>query len=182
MEGTRLPWRPGLERTQLLIGLAVEIQVTFAAEGKWTGDSGAAVPEETAAAVGVRLFVEAEILVAGAVHLKGTCRHKREEMRMVGNKHRTFLWKDRFANRRDSRVAPWRRIGQVLFYRPKIDVMPSSLELSISLSSSALKKSFHSPQRESLQPAFPCIWCFLSLLSTSCLGQEVVGEPALWEM
>lgn len=67
-EGTRLPWRPGLERTQLLIGLAAEIQVTFA-EGKWTGDSGAAVLEETAAAVGVHLSVEAEILGAGVVHL-----------------------------------------------------------------------------------------------------------------
>lgn len=72
----RLPWRPGLERTQLLIGLAVEIQVTFAAEGRWTGDSGAAVLEERAAAVGVRLFVEAEMLVAGVVRLKGTCRHE----------------------------------------------------------------------------------------------------------
>lgn len=100
VEGTRLPWGPGLERTQLLIGLAVEIQVTF--EGRWTGDSGAAVLEETAAAVGVRLFVEAEILVAGAVHLKGACRHKCEEMHVVGNKHRTSLWKDGFANRRDS--------------------------------------------------------------------------------
>lgn len=69
VEGTCLPWRPGLERSQLLIGFAVEIQVTFAAEGKWTGDSGAAVLEETAAAVGVRLFGEAEILVAGVVHL-----------------------------------------------------------------------------------------------------------------
>lgn len=102
MEGTRLPWRPGLERTQLLIGLAVEIQVTFAAEGKWTGGSGAAVLEETAAAVGVHLFVEAESLVAGAVHLKGTCRRKHEEMHVVGNKHRTSLWKDGFANKRDS--------------------------------------------------------------------------------
>lgn len=71
MEGMLLLWRPGLERPQLLIGLAVEIQVTFAAEGKWTGDSGAAVLEETAAAVGGHLFVEAEILVAGVVHLKG---------------------------------------------------------------------------------------------------------------
>lgn len=68
-EGTRLPWRPGLERNQLLIGLAVEIQVTFA-EGKWTGDSGAAVLEERAAAVGEHLFVEAEILVAGVVRLE----------------------------------------------------------------------------------------------------------------
>lgn len=95
-EGTRLSWRPGLERSQLLIGLAVEIQVTFAAEGKWTGDSGAAVLEETAAAVGVRLFVEAEILVAGVVHLRGTYRHKREEMHVVENKHGTPLWKDGF--------------------------------------------------------------------------------------
>lgn len=69
VEGTCLPWRAGLERSQSLIGLAEEIQVTFAAEGKWTGDSGAAVLEETAAAVGVRLFGEAEILVAGVVHL-----------------------------------------------------------------------------------------------------------------
>lgn len=69
MEGTRLPWRPGLERTQLLIGLAVEIQVTFAAEVKWTGDSGAAVLEGRAAAAEVHLSVEAEIPGAGVVHL-----------------------------------------------------------------------------------------------------------------
>lgn len=50
--------------------------MTFAAEGRWTGDSGAAVLEERAAAVGVRLFVEAEMLVAGVVRLKGTCKHK----------------------------------------------------------------------------------------------------------
>lgn len=97
VEGMCLPWRPALERSQLLIGLAEEIQVTFAAEGKWTGDSGAAVLEETAAAVGVRLFGEAEILVAGVVHLKGTRRHKREEVHVVGNEHGTSLWKDGFS-------------------------------------------------------------------------------------
>lgn len=102
VEGMRLPWRPGLERTQLLIGLAVEIQVTFAAEGKWTGDSGAAVLEEKAAAVGVRLFVEAEMLVAGVVHLKGTCRHKCEEVHVVGNKLRTLYGRMGCAKRRDS--------------------------------------------------------------------------------
>lgn len=96
VEGTCLPWRPGLERSQLLIGFAVEIQVIFAAEEKWTGDSGAAVLEETAAAVGVRLFGEAEILVAGVVHLKGTCRHKCEEVHVRGNKHGTSLWKEGF--------------------------------------------------------------------------------------
>ncbi|KAJ7425819.1 hypothetical protein WISP_20317 [Willisornis vidua] len=71
-----LSWKPGPERTRLLIGLAVEIQVTFAAEGKWTGGSGAAVLEERVAAVEGRLFVEAETLVAGVAHLKGTSRRK----------------------------------------------------------------------------------------------------------
>lgn len=69
--------------------------MTFA-EGKWTGDSGAAVLEETAAAVGVHLSVEAEILVAGVVHLEGICRHKCEEMHVVGNRHGKSQWKDRF--------------------------------------------------------------------------------------
>lgn len=67
--GTRLPWKPGLERTQLLIGLVVEIQVTSAAEVRWTGDSEAAVLEERAVAVEVHLSVEAEMPEAGVVHL-----------------------------------------------------------------------------------------------------------------
>lgn len=96
MEGTLLPWKPGLERTQLLIGLAVEIQVTFAAEVKWTGDSGAAVLEERAAAVEARLSVEAEIPEAGVVLLKGTCRHKHEEVHVVDNKQGTSVWKNGF--------------------------------------------------------------------------------------
>lgn len=94
MEGTCLPWKPGLERTQLLIGFAVEIQVTFAAEVKWTGDSEVAVLEERAAAVEVRLFLEAEILEAGVVHLRGTSRHKHEEVHVMDNKQRTSIWKN----------------------------------------------------------------------------------------
>lgn len=72
--GTRLPWKPGLERIQLPIGFAVEIQVTFAAEVKWTGDSEAAVLEERAVAAEVHLSVEAEMPEAGVVHLEGSCR------------------------------------------------------------------------------------------------------------
>lgn len=69
MVGRRLLWKPGLERTQLLIELAVEIQVTFAAEVKWTWDSGAAVLEERAVAVEGRLSVEAEMPEVGVAHL-----------------------------------------------------------------------------------------------------------------
>lgn len=97
MEGTRLPWKAGLERTQLPIGLAVEIQVTFAAEVKWTGDSGAAVLEERAAAVEVHLSVEAEIPEAGVVRLKGRCRRKHEELHVVDNKQGASVWKNRFS-------------------------------------------------------------------------------------
>lgn len=96
MEGKRLPWKLGLERIQLLIGLAVEIQGTFAAEVKWTGDSGAAVLEERAAAEGVRLSVEVEIPEAGVVHLKGIHRHKREEVQVVDNKQGASIWKNEF--------------------------------------------------------------------------------------
>lgn len=96
MEGTRLPWKPGLERTQLLIGLAVEIQVTFAAEVKWTGDSVVAVLEERAAAVEVHLSVKAEIPEAGVVHLQGTCRQKHEELCVVDNKQGASVWMNGF--------------------------------------------------------------------------------------
>lgn len=96
MEGTRLPWKPGLERTQLLIGLAVEIQVTFAAEVKWTGDSGAAVLGERAAAAEARLSVEAEIPEAGVAHLKGTHRHKHKEVHVVDSKQVASVWKKGF--------------------------------------------------------------------------------------
>lgn len=62
--------------------------------------------------------------------------------------------------------------------------MPSSLELSISLPSSALKKSFHSPQRESLQPALPFMYLvFLIFGEHFLLGEgRVTGEPTLREM
>lgn len=96
MEGTRLPWKPGLERTQLLIGLAVEIQVTFAAEVKWTGGSGAAVLEERAAAVEVHLSLEAEIPEADVVHLKGMCRCKHEEVYVADNKQGASIWNNEF--------------------------------------------------------------------------------------
>lgn len=96
MEGTRLPWKPGLERTQLLIGLAVEIQETFAAEVKWTGDSGAAVLEERAAAAGARLSAEAEIPEAGVAHLEGAQRHKHEEVHVVDSKQVASVWKTGF--------------------------------------------------------------------------------------
>lgn len=95
MEGTRLPWKAGLERTQLPIGLAVEIQVTFAAGVKWTGDSGAAVLEERAAAVEVHLSVEAEIPEAGVVHLK--YRQKHEELHVVDSKQGASMWKNGFS-------------------------------------------------------------------------------------
>lgn len=163
MEGTRLPWEPGLERTQLLIGLAVEIQVTSVAEGKWTGGSGAAVLEERAAAVEVRLSVEAEIPEAGGGHLEGTCRH--EELHMVGNKQRAICMQEWVLIRgRLFRVASCRRMGGNLSYRPKTDVMPLSLELSIPLLPSVLKKLCHSPQRE----CAVLTQCALNVLYSPC--------------
>lgn len=62
--------------------------MTFAAEGKWTGGSGAAVLEERAAAVEVHLSVEAEVPEAGGGHLEGTCRH--EELHIAGNKEHLY--------------------------------------------------------------------------------------------
>lgn len=70
--------------------------MTFAAEEKWTGGSEAAVLEERAAAVEVRLSVEAEIPEAGGGHLKGICRHKHEELQMVDSKQGASVWKNRF--------------------------------------------------------------------------------------
>lgn len=69
--------------------------MTFAAEVKWTGDSGAAVLEERAVAVEVRLSVEAETPEAGVAHLKGICAYKHEEGHVVENKQ-VSIWRSGF--------------------------------------------------------------------------------------
>lgn len=68
--------------------------MTFAAEVKWTWDSGAAVLEERAVAVEGRLSVEAEMPEVGVAHLKGMCAYKHEEGN-VENKQ-ISMWRNGF--------------------------------------------------------------------------------------
>lgn len=72
VEGRCLAWRPELGRSQWLIVIAVGIQVTSVVEVSWTGDFGAAVPEERAVVGEVLLSGKMEIPEADVDLLKRT--------------------------------------------------------------------------------------------------------------
>lgn len=119
--------------------------MTFAAEVKWTWDSGAAVLEERAVAVEGRLSVEAEMPEVGVAHLKGMCAYKHEEGH-VENKQ-ISIWRNGFCYEE-------RLLRLLLCKKDKGNPISNSGVSGVFVHfSTSSKKPCCSPQRKSFQCA-----------------------------